>query len=195
MMANGNTTFLVGLTLALAAGWVVLPRAFYRTVPQPLEFSHKLHTSETVGLNCEDCHSFTTEGRFSGIPQTSRCAECHSEPLGTSETEKKLVEEYVRPGQEIPWLVYSRQPDNVYFPHIQHVKNAGLECATCHGPHGASERLRPYRVDRVSGYSRDLSGRSLPGFHQEPAWGLRMDDCCRCHAEKGGAKSCLACHK
>lgn len=195
MTPNGNTTILVGAALALASGWFVLPRAFYRTVEQPLQFSHKVHASEAVGMSCEDCHGFAADGRFAGIPAMSHCAECHAEPLGTTENEKALVEHYVKANREIPWLVYSRQPDNVHFSHIQHVRNAEIECAACHGPHGESGNLRPYRVDRVSGYSRDISARQLRGAGQDPAWGLRMDDCIRCHDERDVTESCLTCHK
>jgi hypothetical protein len=182
------------MALAFAGGWLFLPRAFFRSVEQPLEFSHKVH-GESVGLACADCHAVTGDGRFTGIPSVRRCAECHETPLGATDAEKTLVEMYVKPGREIPWLVYARQPDNVYFSHVQHVKTAALECALCHGDHGTSERLRPYGVDRVSGYSRDLSARTLGGVRPGPAWGLRMDDCMRCHAAKGAPGSCLTCHK
>src|SRR5512140_634047 len=147
MTPNGNTAVLFGAVVALASGWFILPPAFYRTIEQPLQFSHAVHASEKVGLACEDCHGFAPDGRFSGIPAVSRCAECHAEPLGATANEKTLVDQDVKQGREIPWLVYSRQPDNVHFSHIAHVKTAGVECAACHGPHGTSGNLRPYRID------------------------------------------------
>lgn len=188
-------SFALGLILALAGGWVVLPQAFYQSRPQPLQFSHRAHGADGAGMACEDCHGFNADGRFAGIPGVGRCAECHAEPIGTTAAEKALVDEYVTPGRPIPWRVYSRQPDNVYFSHVPHVKVARMECADCHGPHGASEQLRPWRVNRVSGYSRDLSARMLNGVSRERAWGLRMDDCCRCHRERGATEACLDCHK
>lgn len=195
MTMNGQRTFVTGLFLALVGGWFVLPQGFYRATPQPLQFSHKAHGPEGAGMACEDCHALAADGRFAGIPAVSRCADCHAEPIGDSAAEQALVNDYVKRGREIGWLVYSRQPDNVHFPHAPHVKRAGLECADCHGPHGASDRLRPWRVNRISGYSRDLSARSLAGVHRDPAWGLRMDDCCRCHARRGAGQACIDCHK
>lgn len=195
MIGTHRWTFVAGLTLALVAGWTALPRAFYRSVPQPMQFSHQVHAGEAVGLDCQDCHAFTEDGRFAGIPPLQRCAECHESAIGESEAEKTLVEEYVTPGREIPWLVYSRQPDNVYFSHVQHTNKAGLECSDCHGDHGSSDTLRPHGVDRISGYSRDVSARKLAGVGAGRARGLGMDDCLGCHSRRGAPESCLTCHK
>jgi hypothetical protein len=179
----------------VSGGWFFLPRTFYRTLDQPLAFSHEVHAGETVGMACGDCHGFAEDGRFLGIPAVEQCAGCHASALGESEAELALVADYVTPGREIPWLVYARQPDNVYFSHAQHVERAAIECGVCHGEHGSSGALRPYGVNRVSGYSRDLSARSFAGARPGPAWGLRMDDCMRCHEQKGAPESCLTCHK
>lgn len=173
--------FSLGLALALAAGWVAFPRLLFARAEQPLLFSHATHASDKTGLGCADCHPIGDDGRFAGIPKVDNCAMCHSEPQGATEVEKRLVEEYVKPGREVPWLVYSRQPENVRFTHAVHVKKAGIACERCHGPHGASEALPPHQTNRITGYSRDL-------------W--KMSDCERCHAESGHERTaCLACHK
>jgi len=173
--------FSLGLGLALALGWVAFPRLLYARAEQPLRFSHATHASDKTGFACADCHPIGKDGRFAGIPKIDNCAGCHAEPQGATDAEKRLVEEYVKPGREIPWLVYSRQPENVRFPHAVHVQRAKIACERCHGPHGASEALPTHETNRITGYSRDLR---------------KMSDCESCHAENDHARTaCLACHK
>jgi hypothetical protein len=173
--------FSAGLTFALVLGWAGFPRLLYARAEQPLRFSHRTHASDKTGFGCADCHAIGEDGRFAGIPRLDNCAACHSEPQGESEDEKKLVEEYVAQGREIPWLVYSRQPENVRFPHAVHVKRGGLACERCHGEHGTSEALPAHETNRITGYSRTLT---------------KMSDCESCHAEHFDARTaCLACHK
>jgi hypothetical protein len=193
--SRGRGAFLLGLGTALAAGWGLFPRVLYERIEQPLQFSHSVHAGEDVGLACDDCHYFEDDGQFTGIPSVSMCADCHEEPLGESEAERRLVEEYVTPGKEIPWLVYSRQPDNTRFPHAEHVVLAELECATCHGDHGATDSLRPYERNRVSGYSRDIWGRSMTRLRNAEWEGMKMGDCSGCHRKNEVVESCLDCHR
>jgi hypothetical protein len=192
---KGIILFTGGFALALILGWFVFPMALYRDEPQPMQFSHKTHAGEKGGMSCTDCHSFATNGRFQGIPTIAKCAECHSAPLGESAMEKVLVEEYVTPNREIPWLEYSRQPDNVYFSHVVHVKMADLKCGDCHGPHGQSDELRVVQVNRISGYSRDIWGPNISGFPSESWQGMKMDRCVRCHEQHERRDGCIDCHK
>ncbi|MCW5980261.1 MAG: cytochrome c3 family protein [Bryobacteraceae bacterium] len=193
-MDRGVLVFGAGFALAVAAGWLILPGVFYAKVEQPLAFSHEAHT-QTGGMACEDCHGFRDDGSFAGIPTLEQCASCHAEAVGTTESERKFVEEYVKLGREPQWLVYSRQPDNAWFPHAPHVKAAGLPCESCHGDHGQSNSLRPLEVNRISGYSRDVMGRPSGPLGLRRAGGMRMDDCVRCHAGADLRHSCLDCHK
>jgi len=171
--------FVAGLAVALALGWLGFPRLLFARAEQPLRFSHKTHAA--TGSGCADCHPIGADGRFAGIPRVETCAACHAEPQGKSADEKRLVEDYVKPGREIPWLVYSRQPDNVRFPHAVHVKRAGIACERCHGAHGASDALPALETNRITGYSRDLA---------------TMNDCESCHAQRLHERTaCLACHK
>ena len=179
----------------LAVGWIGFPYLLYKSYDQPFQFSHKIHTGESAGLSCEDCHSFTEDGRFTGIPPVEKCASCHSAQLGSTNAEKILVEKYVSLNKEIPWYVYARQPENVYFSHIQHVKNANIDCVRCHGPHGSSDHLRPYQENRLTGYSRDIWGPSISGIAFNEWDGMKMSDCSRCHQERGIEESCFQCHK
>lgn len=182
-MSRGVLVFAAGFALALGAGWLALPGAFYEKREQPLSFSHDAHTGAANGMACEDCHGFREDGSFAGIPKLDKCASCHAEPLGATEHERMFVESYVKTGREPQWLAYSRQPDNAWFPHASHVKAGGLKCETCHGEHGHSKSLRPVEVNRISGYTRDVMG------------GMRMGDCVRCHTDRGLEHSCLDCHK
>jgi len=196
MSHRARFALLTGFALALAFGWLLFPRLLYVRADQPLAFSHETHASEAVGLTCEDCHALRPDGSFSGIPTTAKCAECHAEPIGATPEEKRLVDDYVKPGRELPWRVYARQPDNVHFPHASHVKAAGIACERCHGPHGSSTLLRPHEANRLTGESRDVWGPSSTRIRREPWQGMKMSDCERCHAERGrGATSCLGCHK
>jgi hypothetical protein len=101
--------------------------------------------------------------------------------------------------KEVPWLVYSKQPDCVYFSHIPHVKMANLECATCHGKHSETDQLPLYEENRLTGYSRNIWGKRLSGvyFKKEPYDRMKMDDCAECHTKKGRKENnaCFVCHK
>jgi hypothetical protein len=188
-------TFGIGFAMMLAIGWYAFPALLYRTVEQPIQFSHKVHTGESVGMTCEDCHSFREDGTFSGIPPLEKCAGCHATTVTTSPDENLLVGEYVAKNVPIPWKVYARQPQNAYFAHIQHVKLAAIPCERCHGPHGASDRLPPFQENRISGYSRAIWGPNVSGWKSHEWEGMKMDDCSDCHAERGVREHCLDCHK
>ncbi len=166
---------------ALGAGWRGLPVALYERVPQPVQFSHKVH-ADKAGMKREDCHALREDGSFTGIPALDKCAGCHAYAIGSSPQEKALIDRYVTPNREIPWQVYARQPENVYFSHAYHVRLARLDCRQCHGAQGQSDSLRPAEVNRISGYS-------------ETAHRLDMDACSNCHRQSRAANSCLACHK
>ncbi len=186
-------SFAAGLAPALAAGWLLFPRLLYEEVPQPLPFSHEAH-AEAAGTTCDGCHALGPDGRFAGVPRVEACAGCHAEKGGSPGVDA-LVEGYVTPGREVPWLFAARQPDNVFFPHAPHLALAKLECARCHGPQGKSAEARPFARNRISGESRDVWGPSIVR-RKANAWdGMKMADCIRCHREAGRESACLDCHK
>jgi len=145
-----------GFAVALVAGWVAFPRALYVRRQQPLEFHHKTHSEKSGLAQCDSCHVVGSDGEFSGIPRMEVCAGCHAEKLGSSESEAILVDDYLKPAKETPWLVYSRQPANVWFSHAIHTRRASLACTDCHGSYGESDQARIYQQNRISGYSRDI---------------------------------------
>lgn len=194
MKQRGTIAAAIGFGAALLAGWYLFPIVLYRTSEQPMQFSHKVHAEE-AGMPCEDCHALADDGRFQGTAGLAKCSECHSAQLGETEGEKILVEQYVATNREIPWLVYSRQPDNAWFPHASHIRLAGLACEECHGQHGYSSQLRVLEVNRISGYSRDIWGANISGFPSEPWQGMKMTRCVNCHEENGRRDGCIDCHK
>jgi hypothetical protein len=194
-MIAGKACFLAGVVASLGFGWFAFPRVLYQRSEQPLQFSHKVHAT-TAAMKCEDCHSVLADGRFSAIPPLAKCAECHSAAIGTTKEEKLLVERYVTPGREIPWHIYAGQPDNVFFPHANHLKLGKVDCGRCHGDHGKTDTLRAYEYDPITGYSRDIGE---PKFLRAGAYrtrsAMKMDDCAQCHHEKKVETACLDCHK
>jgi menaquinone reductase, multiheme cytochrome c subunit len=177
--------FIIGLAIGLGAGWLLLPELLYSEQEQPMDFNHAIH-AEDAEMSCEDCHVFREDGSF---------ADCHDEALGESESERRLVDEYVVPDVEIPWLIYSRQPQNVYFSHAAHVQLAEIECRRCHGDQGVSETLTTLETNRISTYSRRIWGSRISGGGSEPWDSMKMNDCSDCHAERGVKDHCLMCHK
>ncbi|NNG01456.1 MAG: cytochrome c3 family protein [Desulfobacteraceae bacterium] len=194
--------FILGLAASMVIGWVIFPKLLYSEKKQPINFNHALHVSE-VDDECESCHFFREDGSFSGIPKNEQCIDCHEEVNGESEDEAIFVEEYIAKDREVPWLVYSRQPDCVFFSHSAHVNGADMECAECHGHIGESEKSRVYEENRISGYSRDIWGKNIAGFKRNSWDRMKMDDCAECHAEADGHDSsvqtqkdaCFVCHK
>jgi hypothetical protein len=124
-----------------------------------------------------------------------KCAACHSERIGESKAEAILVNNFIKPGHETPWLVYAQQPANVWFSHAIHVKRAGLVCTECHSTYGASDRVRVYEVNRISGYSRDIWGQSMSRLRRAPHEGMKMSDCEDCHRRRKVEVGCLGCHE
>ena len=192
---RGKTIFFFGIVGTLLFGWIIFPLFIYEPVDQPVQFSHRTHSGDNVALKCIDCHSYDKDGRFCGIPTISKCAGCHAHTIGDSEEEKRLVKDYIIENREIPWVVYSSQPDNVYFSHATHVKLGKLDCSTCHFSHEYTDRLRPAMVSQISGYSLDVSGSTLFDVPSTPSTGMRMSDCAGCHSKHGLKESCIDCHK
>ena len=194
--------FSLGLIASLIVGWVIFPQVLYSQKRQPVDFNHALHEEE-VDESCDSCHFFREDGTFSGIPTLAQCIDCHEEVQGEDPEEAKFVNEYVAKGREVPWLIYSRQPQNVFFSHVAHVKMGQMECVTCHGPIGESESLKIYEENRISGYSRDIWGRNMAGIKRNSWDRMKMDDCSECHVKENVNQNsvqtlrggCFVCHK
>ncbi len=192
------TFFLIGFAGSLFVGWMGLPHLLYSEKKQPVDFNHAVHLG-LVGDGCNSCHFFRSDGSFSGIPALSRCAGCHQTRKGPTSAEAILIEQYVMKNRQIPWLIYSAQPDYVFFPHAAHVKKAGMPCRQCHGDIGHSTHLPVYAVNRITGYSKDIEGTGIidSGITNtdRPRY-TTMSDCRACHLKTTGSEgACLQCHK
>jgi len=206
---SGAFYFMAGFIPALFVGWILFPMALYSELPQPFNFSHAVHMDpervdgidgDTDLEKCFFCHGFREDGTFAGIPKLENCIQCHEDPdspMTESPDEKIFLTEYVANEQDIPWRVYSRQPDCVYFSHIAHVKMGDLECEICHGDHGRSNRMPKYKKNLLTGYSIDIWGRNIAGYKSNPWDRMKMDDCGDCHTEAGVEENnaCFVCHK
>ena len=181
---------------------MVFPKLLYSKIDQPISFNHVLHM-DLVDEGCESCHFFREDGTYSGVPTLAQCIDCHAEINGESPDEAKFVTEYVEKGKEVPWKVYSRQPDCVFFSHAAHVISAKMDCVTCHGYIGESTSLKPYEENRVTGYSRDIWGKNIAGWKKNSWDRMKMDDCAECHARYEGHNTsvrtqkdaCFVCHQ
>ena len=193
--------FILGLAASLIVGWVVFPKVLYSQKKQPIEFNHALH-NELVEDGCESCHFFREDGSYSGVPTLDQCIDCHEEVNGEDPEEARFVNEFVANNREVPWLIYSRQPQNVFFSHAAHVKMGEMDCVTCHGHIGESESLPIYKQNRISGYSIDIWGRNISGIKRNSWDRMKMDDCAECHRREGVNQNsvqtlrggCFVCH-
>lgn len=194
--------FIAGLIASLIVGWVVFPQLLYSRQKQPVDFNHALHM-DLVEDGCQSCHFFRADGSYSGVPQLAQCIGCHAELQGVDPEEQKFVTQYVARGKEVPWLVYSKQPECVFFSHAAHVLMGRMDCVTCHGNIGESKSLKVYQENRITGYSRDIWGYSMAGFKRNSWDRMKMDDCAQCHrkdnVDQASAQTqkgaCFVCHK
>lgn len=187
--------FAVGVVVALVLGWIIFPRVLYVKKSQPVDFLHKTHAEKSGVAECSECHVIRDDGSFAGLPAMEKCAACHADKVGDSKAEALLVNNYIKPGHETPWLVYSEQPANVWFSHAIHVKRANLACTECHSTYGEADQVRPYELNRISGYSRDIWGHSMSRLRRAPHEGMKMSDCENCHEKHGVDVGCLGCHQ
>jgi len=134
--------------------------------PQPLPFSHKLHTQFVQ--ECQDCHPISSDGWTMNYPPEDKCMTCHATIKTDSPAIKKLAE-YAAQEKPVPWVRIYAVPDYVYFSHRTHVKKAKLDCEACHGP------VR----------EREVLSKEKP---------TSMAACISCHKEKGAGTGCRTCH-
>ncbi|MEE9569986.1 MAG: menaquinone reductase multiheme cytochrome c subunit QrcA [Candidatus Binatia bacterium] len=171
--------FVVGFAGALFVGWVIFPQLLFSTKYQPINYNHAIHQEE-ADMTCEDCHDFREDGSYAGKPKLEQCIECHEEPVGETEAEEFFISEYVEPGKEVPWISYTKQPDNVFFSHAAHVQLAEMECTECHRDVEKETIAPPVRVNRLTAYPNEL---------------MKMYVCEDCHARQNVPNGCAVCHK
>ncbi len=194
--------FVIGFALSLVVGWGIFPKLLYSKKKQPVDFNHAMHL-ELVDEGCQSCHFFRADGSFSGAPTLAQCIGCHDEMQGDTANEMNFYENYIQKDREVPWLIYAKQPQCVFFSHVAHVKMANMDCVTCHGFIGDSTQLPIYEQNRISLYSRNIWGKNIGGFKENTWDRMKMDDCSECHVREGVRQAsvqtakggCFVCHK
>ncbi len=159
----------VAVFVLSAAGSFVVARMWRSAVVQPVAFNHRKHVRENK-IDCSTCHQYFDTQTFSGLPAIDVCATCHSEPLGKSAEEQKVVK-LVRDNRPVVWNSLFRQPSHIFYSHRRHIVKAKLKCERCHGDI-ADTVTPPVRVVR-----------------------LKMNDCIACHEARGVAADCTTCHR
>ncbi len=136
---------------------------------QPIAFNHKKHIAQ--GLGCDTCHPYYKIQTFSGMPDIAVCLGCHKEAITQSPEEEK-IRQFAKRREEIPWRRIYGEPDHVFYSHRRHVVLGRIECQTCHGNIGESEKppTRPFVQ-------------------------MTMRWCMNCHAKNKVTNDCLACHE
>ncbi len=190
----GVLFFIAAFAVCFLSGWLLFPNLLYSKKDQPFSFNHSLHVGETG--DCESCHFFREDGSFAGMPKLAQCVDCHEDIMGETADEEIFATKYLETETEVPWLVYSKQPDCVFFSHAAHVIKAEMDCVSCHGHIGESESSRTYEENRLTGYSRDIWGKNIWGIKKHSWDRMKMDDCAECHEKETGSKgACFQCHK
>jgi len=135
-------------------------------VQQPLPFSHKKHVG--LDLECLDCHTIEDPGDFAGFPAEAKCMACHAAVKADSPHIQKLAEAE-KTSTPIEWNRVYRMKEFVYFSHEIHHREAGVDCAACHG---------------------DVASRDV--LFQERSVGMYA--CMKCHEQYKAPNNCEVCH-
>lgn len=133
--------------------------------PQPIPFSHKLHTAQVA---CNICHTSATTGEQAGLPAVAQCMLCHENLKKDTAALRKLAS-YAQENKPVPWRRIYKVRDYVFFSHTKHTA-ARVECATCHGP-----------VAQRTALAREVN--------------LNMKFCVDCHRRRGASMECSLCHE
>jgi hypothetical protein len=167
-MKSTSKLFAFALWVLAASAWAQSPPPMPARMPppQPIPFSHKTHAA--AGLTCQGCHTIAPPGDLAGYPAAAFCMGCHATLKKDSPAIQALAA-FAKDRTPIPWIRVYRVPDFVYFSHEVHHKQAGVECAACHGP--VAEREVVVREKSTA-----------------------MADCMKCHDQRRAANGCDVCH-
>lgn len=133
-------TILVLKTLIDGAFTIGVQQGYQPT--QPIAFSHEIHAGQ-YEIDCQYCHTGVRKSKSANIPSPNICMNCHTQVKTESEEIQKIyaaidydpeTKTYGTDTKPIEWVRIHNLPDLAYFNHSQHVKVAGLDCETCHGP-------------------------------------------------------------
>lgn len=159
------------LIILALAGIFIWSTAILSGPSQPVKFSHNMHVVEN-DMECTDCHQYVTTNRKATLPGKEICLGCHSEAIGDSPEEQKLVA-ILNSDQELNWQRIYVLPKHVYFSHFRHVTLGQISCENCHGE--MKELTSPPEKQAV-----DI---------------INMDHCIDCHEDRQVSNDCLRCHE
>lgn len=160
--------YLIGFIIGIFSIALFIRFGLGSKAEQPISFNHKKHLSQ--GMECNACHAYYKEQTFAGMPTVAVCMECHEDAI-TEHPDEEKIRQFQKRGEEIPWKRLYQQPDHVFFSHRRHVVLAGMECKSCHGDIGQSEKPPT-----------------------KPWVKMKMQWCTDCHTKTKANKDCLACH-
>lgn len=160
--------FLIGFVIGILLLFIFIASSQSLKSKQPIQFNHKIH--KDAGIECNNCHIYFNDQKFSGMPTLSICLECHKDSITKNPEEEKL-RKLLKEGKELTWEQIYKQPDHVYFSHRRHVAIGKIDCKNCHGPIGESEKPP-----------------------KKPWVNMSMKWCMDCHTKSKANNDCLACH-
>ena len=135
---------------------------------QPVFYRHDVHAGQ-YKMDCRYCHFAAETSMHPGMPSIRpTCMGCHT-VIGSDNPEVEKLREAASNDQPVEWVKVHRLPPFVHFPHMRHVKGAGITCQTCHGP--VQEMARVYQYAS-----------------------LKMGWCLDCHKKNKQTTDCTACH-
>lgn len=130
-----------------------------------IPFSHRQHIRVCGAEDCQICHSYTEEGRFTGLPKIKQCRVCHGAD--------SLFDEYG--DEDSPWPSRAGRP-GLSFSHITVLSarfDDGRKKVTCVSCHGGKEDTEDSVKIRES---------------------LSMKECVSCHRALKLDTACMVCH-
>ncbi len=195
---------IAGAAVAAGLGYYFTPkytRVGYQPI-QPVPYSHATHV-EQLGMDCRYCHAGVERSWFAGLPDASRCMNCHHQVLA-GDPRLAPVRDSMQTGAPVAWIQIHRTPDYVYFHHAAHIRS-GVSCLHCHGRVDQFEEVRhdqPLSMSfclechrRPEAYLRPLDQVYNLGWNTDPA---RQNEQGRLLALTGDMRpplSCSGCHR
>jgi hypothetical protein len=134
--------------------------------PQPIPFSHKLHSQ--FFPDCLACHQIAANGWEMSYPPESKCMVCHA-TISVESPAISRIAAYYSEHKAVPWVKIYSLPEEVLFSHKTHYAKAKVACSVCHGPVSERDLIKKERV----------------------TW---MEFCIECHKDRKAPANCRSCH-
>ena len=167
----------------LLGGWYFRARSMCRSINRSSSATRRTRRNPAWPI-ATNATRFAKMAHLPDFPRWRSAPAAIPNELATSKAEATLVNNYIKPGHETPWLVYSRAAgerlvlarDPCEARQISRAPNATR-------PTASRTRCGLYEVNRISGYSRDIWGHSISRLRRAPHDGMKMSDCEDCHAQ------------